>query len=188
MCLLAELPTAKIRRRFPYFQIFFLFGCLSDDCDGDCFGVFPRGGDHTELGHTPHPLTDEGCVVVATFGAPQAQVSVREHVVVGLNERHELREYVRREAEPLQFSVGVLAESRDGCAPAVAQVIGVCHGFVFQLLMVSMMRATMASTGEAIMHPTPHHVRWSAWSMAPIMRSVKPMTMANMDAMAMFSW
>jgi len=84
-------------------------------------------GDNTELRHTPHPLTDEGCVVVAIFGAPQAQIRVREHVVVGLNELHEAREYVRREAEPLQFSVGVLAESRDGCAPAVAQVICTCH-------------------------------------------------------------
>ena len=103
--------------------------CVScfDGCDGDCFRVFPRGGDHAELGHTAHPLADEGCVVVANLSAPQAQIRVREDVVVGLDESDELRERVSREVEPIQVRVGVLAECRDGCAPTIAQVICTCH-------------------------------------------------------------
>ena len=57
-----------------------------------------------------------------------------------------------------------------------------CH-----VLKVSMMRATVASTGEAIMPATPAHVMTSDWTMAPIMRSVKPNIMHTMDVMAVFS-
>jgi len=85
--------------------------------------------DNAELRYTAHPLTDERCAVVVVVGAPQAKLFVREYEVVGFNEIDEAREYVSREAEPLQFSVGVLAKCRDGCAPAVAQVICAFHGF-----------------------------------------------------------
>ena len=53
--------------------------------------------------------------------------------------------------------------------------------------MVSMMRETAPSTGDRNIPTHPAHVRASAWVMAPIIRSVKPMTIANMDAMATFS-
>ena len=163
----------------------------SGDCDGDCFGVTPLGRDDAPLGDVAHPQADEGGVVVALVNTPTPQVFLREHVVPLPKEVAEGREVFGLETLALEVRVGELTECRDGLGPAVAQVIGgweEIHVFgVFQLLMVSMMRATMARTGEAIIPATPAHVRTSHWTMAPIMRSVKPRTIAPMDVMAVFS-
>lgn len=136
-------------------------------------------------------MADEWGVVVALVNTPTPQVFLREHVVVLPQEVAEGREVFGLEALALEVRVGELTERRDGLRPTVAQVIGgweEIHVFgVFQLLKVSMMRATMARTGEAIIPATPAHVRASDWTMAPIMRSVKPTTMTPMDEMAKFS-